>query len=285
MKKQTSYQRKKAASGGRRRKVLPAIFCVLSLFLMILPLEGAVASIKTLLSYIFIPQIRAAHETVEYSKEVSSTIQELLDVHRENEMLKEQLREIQLERDQAREVFLENERLSASLGLQAPLKWRGVWARIAYREPSQWNSVVIDKGAADGIQERSAAIAQQNGKSVLAGVVVEVAENTAKVLLVQDEDFSAVVYATPCGDEGLLTGAGSSLLKMQYLPLFSKVQPGESVYTSAASSVFPAGIFVGNITEIEQGDGFRSSLMARVEPAVTAASMQELFILTREQSK
>ena len=281
--KRSSYTKKNNVSGSRRRKILPSVFIVLSLFLMMLPLEGPVSSVKTLLSYIFIPHIRAAHETVEYSKEVSSTIKELLDTHRENELLKEQLRQIQLESAQAREVFAENERLSASLGLSAPDKWQGVWAKTTYREPSQWNSVVIDKGTAAGVRARAAAIAQQNGKPVLAGVVVETDENTSKVLLVRDEDFSAVVYADPSGDEGLLTGAGASLLKMQYLPLLSKVQPGAAVYTSSASSVFPAGILVGTITEVEQDDGLKSSLTARVEPAVTAVSVQELFILTRAE--
>ena len=279
--KHAAQIKKRVTTSNHRQKILPMIFVFVSLLLMVLPLEGPVSSVKVLLSYIFIPQIRLAHETAEYSKDVGETIRELLDTHRENEQLKEQLRQIQLESAQAREIFAENERLNKALGLQAPAKWNGVWAKTAYREPSQWNSVVIDKGTADGVQERSAAIAQQNGRPVLAGVVIEANENTAKVLLIRDEDFSAVVYAAPSGEEGLLTGAGAALLKMQYLPLLSTVEEGSLVYTSSSSSIFPAGILVGKITEIEHGDGINSFLTARVEPAVTTSVLQELFILTR----
>ncbi|MBO7238057.1 MAG: rod shape-determining protein MreC [Elusimicrobiaceae bacterium] len=284
--KQVSQTKKQMSSGSRRRKILPGVFVFVSLLLMVLPLEGPVSSVKAVLSYVFIPQIRAAHETVEYAKGVSDTVQELLDTHRENERLKEQLRQMQLQNEQAREIFKENARLNTALTLQAPASWNGVWAKTAYREPSQWNSVVVDKGTASGVQERSAVIAQQGGQPVLAGVVVEVTENTAKVLLLRDEDFSAVVYADPSGEEGLLTGSGAALPKMKYLPLLSTVKEGETVYTSSASSIFPAGILVGKIAEIERTDGINSSLTARVEPAVTAAAIQELFILThREETK
>ena len=165
--KHISHGKKRVVSGERRRKILPMVFVFISLLFMTLPLEGPVSSVKAVLSYIFIPQIRAAHETVEYSKEVNETIRELLDTHRENEQLKEQLRQIQLESAQAREIFAENERLNKTLNLRAPAKWNGVWAKTAYREPSQWNSVIIDKGTANGVQERSAAIAQQNGKILI----------------------------------------------------------------------------------------------------------------------
>lgn len=278
--KQVVSTAKYTLSNSRRRKILPAVFVLLSLLLMVLQLEGPVSSVKAVLSYVFIPQIRAAHKTVEYSKEVSNTVRELLDTHRENELLKEELYQVQLEKAQAREIFEENKRLNEALGLRAPQHWSGVWAKVAYREPSQWNSIVIDKGTADGVQERSAAVVQHAQKTVLAGVVLEADEHTAKVLLLRDEDFAAVVYAGAEREEGLLSGASSGLLKMKYLPLLSSLQVGDEVYTSAASSIFPAGILVGKVVEIERGDSFNSSLTARVAPAAAAAGTPELFILT-----
>ena len=106
--KQVVSTAKYTLSSSRRRKILPAVFVLLSLLLMVLQLEGPVSSVKAVLSYVFIPQIRAAHKTMEYSKEVSSTVRELLDTHRENELLKEELYQVQLEKAQAREIFEEN---------------------------------------------------------------------------------------------------------------------------------------------------------------------------------
>lgn len=285
MKRPRPTKRTSTSRDGRQSIILPAALALLSIVLMMLPLEGAVSSAKALLSYVFIPQIRAAHAAVEYSSDVWLTTKELLETHRENAQLKEQLRALNLENEQAREIFKENERLTASLSLRAPAKWRGIWAKIAYREPSQWNSVVIDKGTLDGVFTRSAAVAQSQGQPVLAGVVVEADEHTAKVLLLRDEDFSAAVYVAPSGDEGLLTGGGAADLKMNYLPLLSTVQKGDKVYTSTASSVFPAGLFVGEVTQTDHKDDLHSSLTVRVAPAAEAASVRELFILTRPEEK
>lgn len=275
-----SQHKKQANLGNRRRKILPAVFVFLSLLLMVLPLESPVASVKALLSYIFIPQIRAAHAAVEYAEGVSDTVKDLLDTHRENALLREEMVRLQLENAQAREVFAENSRLRAALGFAAPRIWQGVWAKTAYREPTQWNSVVIDKGTQDGIYERAAAVALRDGEPVLAGVVVETDDYTAKVLLARDEDFAAAVTSAVSGEEGLLVGAGAAPLKMQYLPLLSEMEEGEQVYTSVSSSIFPAGILVGEVVEVEDEHTGSTSLTARVEPAADASSIRELFILT-----
>lgn len=277
------YSKKNKKIKNRAHFVLPLVLLFCATLLMILPLEGPVSSVKALLSYVFIPQIRAAHHAVEYSSDVWDTVVELLNTHQENKHLQEELRQIQLEGAQAKEIAQENQRLSAALKLQGQLPWSGVWAKTTYRDPSQWNSIMIDKGSLDGVKERSAAIAQKNGQPVLAGVVLETTELAAKVLLLRDEDFSAAVYVAPSGDEGLLGGAGAADLKIQYLPLLSTVKEGDLVYTSSSSSIFPAGILIGRVSQVEGKKEIQSSLVARVEPMAEAGSIRELFILTATQ--
>ena len=271
--------KKQVSQGNRRRKILPVVFVLLSLLLMALPLESPVASVKAFLAYIFIPQIRASHAALEYAQGVSGTVRELLNTHWENERLQEEMDRLRLENAQAREVFAENERLRAALGMKPSHIWRGVWTKTAYREPTQWNSVIIDKGTQDGVQERAAAVALKDGEPVLAGVVVETDDYTAKVLLVRDEDFSAAAVSSSSGKEGLLVGAGAAPLKMLYLPLLSSVERGEKVYTSASSSIFPAGILVGEVVQSGEENSSATALTARVEPAADASSIRELFIL------
>ena len=69
----------------RRRWLLPGSFLLISFLIMILPLEGFIASVKAVLSYVFIPQVRATHSVVQYGEGVSSTVQELLRAHQENQ--------------------------------------------------------------------------------------------------------------------------------------------------------------------------------------------------------
>ena len=273
------FTKKNRTAGVRERFVWPGIFLLLSFLLMLLPLEGFVSSVKAVLSYVFIPQIRAAHETVKYGEDVNQTIRELFRVHQENKALKQEMEMARLLTAQAENVLAENERLNGLLTLRAQTRWKGVWARVAYREPAQWNAVIIDKGSKDGIRERSAVLAMQNGQEGLAGVVVEVTENTAKVLLVPDEDFSAAVQLARGGEAGLLQGSGSGAVRVKYVGLLTQVEPGDRVYTASSSSIFPAGILVGTVRGVRKEESFQTALTVEVEPQVRAAALKEVFVL------
>lgn len=263
----------------RRRYLLPAGFLLVSFLLMILPLEGFVASVKAVLAYVFIPQIRAAHSVVQYGQGVSQTVQELFNAHQENEQLKQEIQTAHMLSAQAQDVFAENERIAQLLKLKPTLPWKGVWAKVAYREPTQWNTVILDKGSACGITERSAVIAVENGQVGLAGVVVETTENTAKVRLVRDEEFSAAVQLVRGGETGLLVGAGPRPVHIKYIPLLTQVEKGDKVYTSSSSSVFPAGIFVGEVSGVREKDAFQTALTVEVIPQVRSSSVREVFVI------
>lgn len=243
------------------------------------------ASVKAALSYIFIPQIRVSHAVVEYGAEVNQTVKELLDLHYNETLLRQDRGMLELLRAQAQEVFAENERLSAALNLKPSKRWEGTWAKIAYREPTQWNTVIIDKGADDGVALRSAVIALENDQVGLAGVVVEVTPNTSKVLLVSDEDFSAVVYLEDTREEGLLVGHGARPVELKYIPLLSDVKEGERVLTAASSSIFPAGITVGRVQRIRSDESFQTALTIEITPLVRFSALKEVYVITSYQNR
>ncbi len=271
--------KKHTEPGTKRRFILPVSFLLLSFLLMILPLEGFVSSVKAVLAYVFIPQVRLAHGTAKYAEDVSQTVRELLDAHRENRALKQEIEMTKLLASQAESILDENGRLTEILQLRPARRWTGVWAKVAYREPTQWNTVIIDKGSRDGIRERSAVISMEAGKEGLAGVVVEVTENTAKVLLVRDEDFSAAVYLERGQEEGLLVGSGMRPVRIKYIPLLTHVEKGDKVFTAATSSIFPAGILVGEVSGVREDESFQTALTVNVEPQVHSSAVKEVFVI------
>lgn len=263
----------------RRRFLFPLIFMVAALILMILPLGGFVTSVRTLLAYIFIPQVRLSHSTAKYVNTVYQTVSELVDAHAENRQLKQQLEMNHMLAEQAQSVMQENKRLSALLNLTPQRRWQGVWAKVAYHEPTQWNTVIIDKGSADGIVPRSAVLSLTDEDEGLAGVVVETTENTSKVLLVRDEDFAAAVVLSGGQEEGLLTGAGARPARIKYIPLGAEVKKGDAVYTAAASSIFPAGILVGKVINESAEENFQTARTVEIEPAVRSGAVKEVFVI------
>ena len=123
------------------------------------------------------------------------------------------------------------------------------------------------------------------GGAYFAGEVVEVTENTAKVLLVRDEDFSAAAFLSPGREEGLLAGGGTGAVLLKYVPLLSQVKPGDKVYTSAASSIFPAGILAGEVSAVRRGGSFQTALTVEVAPAISSSTLKEVFVILNKDKK
>ena len=262
-------------------KLLPCIFIIISLILILLPLQMPINSLRMLLSYIFIPQLRAAHSITQYLGGVNETVADLLSVADENSSLKEEIALLKIENSRLESLENENKRLADALKLTSAGKWQGVWAKVAYREPSRQGSVIIDKGTNDGVELRSPALAIQEGTAGLAGNVIEVTANTAKVLLLNDEDFSAAARMENLSLEGLVNGNGAKGIDLKYIPLESKIQQGDKIYTSSSGALFPDGILIGEIVNTGYGaeKSFDTYLKPQVKPVIDGGSIKELFIM------
>lgn len=266
---------------GRR---IAVFYICISVLLAILPLEAFTNSVKSVLSYIFIPQIRASHNVQEYFKNAWDTTQHLLNTESENEALREEVRQARLNNAQLHDLLEENKRLSEMLSINPQQKWPGVMARVAYRDPVYWNTLTIDKGLQNGVVLRSAVLASAGGVIGLAGEITEEGDSTSKVLLLNDTDFSAVAQL-PDGTEGLMTGAGADkYLKLRFLPLDVVFEEGMEVYTSARSEIFPRGILIGAVKgEDLSSPEVKTSVTLNIIPAVRANAVQEVFVVERGQ--
>ncbi|MBQ3933939.1 MAG: hypothetical protein II726_01970, partial [Elusimicrobiaceae bacterium] len=146
-------------STNQYSKLLPTVYIIISLALMILPLQQTVNSVRAVLAYLFIPQLRLAHQTKEYFKDINEGTKTLLNVAFENFELKEKLKKFQIEALELPTLREENDRLRQALNLEKSIKINGIWAKVAYKEPNKMSSLIIDKGEAAGITLRSPALA------------------------------------------------------------------------------------------------------------------------------
>lgn len=278
MEKKRNRQKQKVSGYS---KILPAVFIVLSLFVIILPLQMPVNSTRAVLSYIFIPQIRAAHAVTQYLDGVSSSAAALLTVAEENASLKEEIKNLKIQNAQADILLRENQRLTTALDVYKQNKWRGTWAKVMYREPSKRGTIIADKGSESGIELRSPVIAIENGEVGLVGKVIEVSSKTSKILLTSDEDFSATAFLSVSGIEGLAGGNGKGGVNVKYIPLDTPLQEGEKVYTSASSALFPDGILIGALAGVAdaQKDTSATFLRPSLKLAVDPAGVKEILIM------
>lgn len=281
-------KKKAKQTNNQHSKWLPIIFIVLSLALMLLPLQTTVNSVRAVLAYLFIPQLRLAHQTKEYFKDISVGAETLLNVAVENFELKEKLKNLQIEALQIPVLKEENARLNQALNLKQSVKINGLWAKVAYKEPNKMSSLIIDKGEADGVTLRSPALAlTEDGTPAVVGMVVEVSQKTAKILLLPDEEFNAYVYLENTKTEALLKGQGAKKVVLKYLPLEEELKVNTPVFTSNSSAVFPEHLLVGYVADdgtekLNDTSIYKEPLL---KPALDFDTVKEVFILRHKEAQ
>ncbi len=192
----------------------------------------------------------------------------------ENRALQRKVDELMLERMRCQEALIENRRLKDLLKLREDHK-NPVAAKIIGRGTSHWtHTFILDKGLEHGITKDSAAITP-NG---LAGKIFNVSDSYAKVLLLTDINFSAAVRLQESRKEGILSGTGTKISVLKYVPQEDEITEGDIVVTSGLDQLFPPGIPAGYISRVSrQGAGQFQHI--EVTPFVDVASLEEVLII------
>ena len=180
------------------------------------------------------------------------TYAEFLRLQHGQQALKEKARDVD-------DALGENERLKDLLGFKGREDLSTTAARVIARDPANWNSsLIIDKGRRDGVR---AGMPVLNALGV-AGKVAEVAERSAKVILVNDPGFSVAVVNRRTREAGLLSGSLSGACRLSYLPVAADVKAGDEIVTARLSGVFPEGLLVGQVVQLDHraGDDDRRGL-------------------------
>ena len=199
----------------------------------------------------------------------------LIDVHQDNQLLRERLAVLQDHNLSLIEYKEENSRLRNLLALSQDSTIEGVAVRVIGQPPSSWTqSVTVDKGSHDGIDRGFAAVV---GRRVV-GQVVRVGRISSQVLLITDHASGVDVTIQSSRARGTLEGSGRGKTRLRFVSLEEQVKVGERVITSGFDGVFPRGLLVGVVRSVDSLD---DALFHRidVEPAIDFSKLEELFIV------
>jgi rod shape-determining protein MreC len=112
----------------------------------------------------------------------------------------------------------------------------------------------------------------------LVGSIIECAENTSKVLLINDPNQGVSSIVQRSRQEGLVSGTLGTNLIMRYLPDDAQIIVGDVVVTSDLSQVYPKGLLVGRVVNI--GREFSGlNRYALVKPVVDLSNLEEVLVI------
>lgn len=212
---------------------------------------------------------------------VTGNIWELVTIHEQNKMLRNEVEQLRVQNLQASEFAAENARLRSLLGYkQAATQFDMLAARVIGRESSTWSSViVINKGFADGVQPDMAVVTEKG----LVGRIVEVGPKSSKVQLITDPRSSVgtLVQRPESRVAGIVEGQmdNPTMPRMINIPKNADVKEGDVIVTSGFGGIFPKGIVIGKVFEIRNDPGGLLKI-AVIESGVDFQKLEDVMIIT-----
>lgn len=214
------------------------------------------------------------------------TIGEIDRLRSENDELRRALAGAEQRVAQLSEAARENDELRELLGITEALDMDLVPVRVTSRDPSNlvWE-VGIDAGEDDGLEPGMPVLANADGAGALAGTIVSVSEDAARVRLVVDTRSVAIAVDQETRALGEVRGQPGGQLVMVNVPITEPMAVGDTVVsaglaTDDEASRFPAGLLIGTIQAVEP-DPNALTHTAFVRPALDPRSVERLLVVRR----
>lgn len=189
-------------------------------------------------------------------REATGNVGDLATLRERNLELEQLVAQLTVDNLRLTEVESENSRLRGLLQFaraNSTFNYRGtqVVGRIVGSEPnSAIQSIVIDLGSAHGMKSGMPVVTERG----LVGRVTDVYTNAARVLLITDSNSSVNTMLQNARVRGIVRGRAGQSPIMDYLPQDQTITVGDIVVTSGEGGNFPAGIPVGQVTDVLQND-------------------------------
>jgi rod shape-determining protein MreC len=186
------------------------------------------------------------------------------------------------------EAASENEELRELLGITRALEMSTLPVRIISREPSNFAwEVGIDAGRRDGVRVGMPVVANANGTGALAGTIVDVTDDTARVRFVIDTRSVVIGLVQSSRALGEVRGQAGGQLVMGNIPVTEAVAPGDTVVSAGigvgdASSAYPGDLLIGTVQAVED-DPNALTRTAFVRPAFDPDAERLLVVIDFSQ--
>ncbi|MBR1728325.1 MAG: rod shape-determining protein MreC [Selenomonadaceae bacterium] len=212
------------------------------------------------------------------------TVNDIMNVHEQNKQLQAEVEELRAKNLAASEFEAENQRLRALLGYkETATQFDLLAARVIGREASTWSStIVINRGTADGVANDMAVVTAMG----LVGHVSEAGINSSKVQLILDPRSSVgtLIQRPESRVAGIVEGDinNPTMPKMVNIPKNSDVIVGDIIVTSGFGGVYPKGIVVGRIKEMQNEE---SGLLkfGIVETTVNFQKLEDVAVIVQSR--
>ena len=198
----------------------------------------------------------------------------------ENERLVAEINELKKQNRDITSYREENETLKELLELKQNIsEYTTVAATVIAYSPNNWYDMIeISKGSLSGINVGNAVITPDG----VVGKVVETGPNWSLVSTIIGPDNALGVKISRTGDVAVVEGDRemyrSSVCRMTFIDKDSNLIVGDLLETTAAGGVYPDGLTVGSVREVN-ADAMGNLNYAVVEPSVDFSRLYGVLVI------
>lgn len=261
--------------------VLLTILIIFSGVPTILTVMGQGNLVKDAVMGIVTPLMRGASAIGDAFHGFSEYFTEFDRLREENKALAERISELEKQVYNAELIEKENEWMRSYLGAKrANTDYTFCDANLIGSEAGgAISSFTLDRGTSSGIAVGMPVLTDAG----IVGRVTEVGLTFCRVSTIINYDSSVGAYIERSGAVGLVSGdferRRDGLCILEYLSFDADVEVGDKIYSSGLGSVYPRGLYIGEVTEVT-GDAYDHTKIAVVEPAADLRDITKVMILT-----
>ncbi|TLD71900.1 rod shape-determining protein MreC [Phragmitibacter flavus] len=235
-------------------------------------------AIQTSVMNFLSPFIRGSALAEEQFKSATNTPSDPAQLQREYNNLRQEAEGLRIIAQKYNQVLQENNKFRAMLNYRQQSEYKLTAARVLRRSASNWwSTLVIDKGALDGLVTDSPVITDIG----LVGKTGKIAAHTAEVILLTDEECRVAARIEGTQFKGILSGERGDFesrpnLYLRFLDPTLTVTPGTNVYSTGDGGVFPPQLLLGKVKSFQAKD---VSGEAIVDSAVNFNLLEDVFVV------
>ena len=251
---------------------------LLTLVILNLPSQTS-ARFKQGIGSLFLPLFGLANSSQQLARTTVDSVVSRGELLKFNDGLRRENQQLRLQALQAQETANENARLRQLVGWQRQTTWKLKLAKVVLREPANWwRTVQIDLGSRDGLRVNMPVLITDG----LVGRISSVSLTRSQVVLLGDPNCKASARVeNETRDTGIIGPSGpldTEFVELGYLSRNANLKPAQNVVTSGEGGIFPPGIPIGKVVDVQAVDyGLRTE--ARVRLAANLNSLEEVWVM------
>jgi rod shape-determining protein MreC len=267
---------------ARRRGAAYGLLLGASVILMLVSSSPLVRELQSGIGFAFRPLEATIDSFGRGISSVFGALAEMDELRTRNETLEQENARLENENDQAKELQRENELLTALLQLRNGFDYETRAAAVIGRESNEFRRVItIGIGSDEGVELGDVVVA--SGGAV-AGRVIEVGSNYARVLLISDTGSTVIGQLSTSAATGEVVGQLGGALIMSKIDSSVGVVLGEEVVTAGIElaggirSPFPKGLVIGIVGDVRR-DANEVVQTAFLEPAIDLERLEYVLVI------